>query len=388
MRACLGILSLSLLACGAAPAPRCDAGCTSDAGPTDGGYDVNDVSFLYPLPAANALDDLLGANASGPEGVLLPRALYDGLALKAGAYDALRVLGVRVDPCFPATDAGCLRQVRLVLQPVDAVERTDGGIGLPGQSTTQDHAVHLFYDLDAPRWQRVLDAVAELHDLAQGRTRGVPLGVHPVLAAEGLQGPYTQRLRSLVLQVCGERTFSRLATTTLTPPDRWVFRAFDLKNGALVPDPIPRTPMLASQAFTEFGTAPKREGELAPAPVGDDMTELLSSNGLVFLDDFTLNAALESALHVEHPDQSSPRTIDCGSCHVASRARENAEAVRMKTTVGHPGRFTAPGFSLARTDEAANDPRAMRAFGYFGRRTALSQRTINESAHVARALSR
>lgn len=275
-----------------------------------------------------------------------------------------------------------------MLQPVDAVERTDGGVGLPGQSTTQDHAVHLFYDLDAPRWQRVLDAVAELHDLAQGRTRGVPLGVHPVLAAEGLQGPYAQRLRSLVLQVCGERTFSRLATTTLTPPDRWVFRAFDLKNGALVPDPIPRTPMLASQAFAEFGTPPRREGELAPSPAGDELSELLSTTGLATLDQATLDNALASALHIEHPDQSSPRTIDCASCHVASRARENAETVRGQSTATHPGRFTAPGFTLARTDEAANDPRAMRAFGYFGRLTALSQRTINESAHVARALSR
>jgi hypothetical protein len=35
-----------------------------------------------------------------------------------------------------------------------------------------------------------------------------------------------------------------------------------------------------------------------------------------------------------------------------------------------------------------DDPKALRSFGYLGPRSALSQRTINESAVIATALSR
>jgi hypothetical protein len=80
--------------------------------------------------------------------------------------------------------------------------------------------------------------------------------------------------------------------------------------------------------------------------------------------------------------------VDCASCHVASRARTNAEQRRAVDTSAWAEAFRAnPRFDLRRVDGAGNDPRALRAFGYFGRLSALSQRTINESAEVAEALS-
>ena len=44
-------------------------------------------------------------------------------------------------------------------------------------------------------------------------------------------------------------------------------------------------------------------------------------------------------------------------------------------------------FDVRRVDAVVNNPFAQRAFGYFGTQTALSQRTINESAAIADALS-
>ena len=81
--------------------------------------------------------------------------------------------------------------------------------------------------------------------------------------------------------------------------------------------------------------------------------------------------------------------MDCGSCHVASRALRNAREQRNIDTTGHADAYVGnPRFDLRRLDGAGDDPRAMRAFGYFGDQSALSQRTINESAEVAEALSK
>ena len=49
--------------------------------------------------------------------------------------------------------------------------------------------------------------------------------------------------------------------------------------------------------------------------------------------------------------------------------------------------FHSDRYDLSRVDEAKEDPRVLRSFGYFGRLSALSQRTINESAEIAGALS-
>ncbi len=56
-------------------------------------------------------------------------------------YEKLRVVGIRVDPCFPLMPpaTGCQAQVRMVWQPIE----TDGN----GQTRFIDAAVHTFYNL-------------------------------------------------------------------------------------------------------------------------------------------------------------------------------------------------------------------------------------------------
>ena len=105
-------------------------------------------------------------------------------------------------------------------------------------------------------------------------------------------------------------------------------------------------------------------------------------------DERTLKKALQSALTIENPERSSPKTIDCASCHVASRARANAERRRRVDTSSWPEFYVAASrFDVRRVDAAADDPKALRAFGYQGRDGAWSLRTINESAVIADALS-
>jgi hypothetical protein len=390
MKRALVSLTMLCLACGVRPSP-------GDAGPpvsTDGGLDLDDVSFLLPLPAPGQEATLLGLSDAEGKGVLLPRALYDGLPVlvegtaPAALYAQLRVVGIRVDPCFPGTTPPaaptCVKQLRLIAQPLRA-----GGADAGFQTVTDDATVHLFYGLSDADFDEVHRGLWNLKALAGAQTAGQPLGVHPVLESEGLGGPYGSALRSLVLRHCGAQTLTRVAFMSVaTQGSLWRFGAFDVEDGALVAASIPRIGATA-QGFQEFGTPEFRSGQLLPTVSGDDLDVLLSESQLRLTDERTLDRALTSALRIEHPARESPRTIDCASCHVASRARHNAEQQRQVDTSGWPDAFDAgPRFDLRRLDGAKDDAHALRAFGYFGRLSALSQRTINESAAVAEALSK
>lgn len=381
MRAVIVLTALALAACGAPPVFLSAA---PDGGPR---LDLNDVSFLLPLPSTGREASLLGLAADGAKGPLLPRRLYDGLPLlvegqDAGVlYEQLRVVSVRVDPCFPGTappePPRCVKQVRLVAQPLHVKD---------GLVTTHDATVHLFYSLDDATFAAAVKTLFELDGASGGLTDG-PLDVHPVVRRQGLDGPYHGKLKAMVLEACGLATLSRVAFMSVDEQSSaWQFGAFNVVGGALVDDLIPRLPMLKVQAFQELGTASFRNGALVPAAPNDPLDTLLSERAMRLADRRTLEKALTSALRIEHPERSSPKTVDCASCHVASRARRNAETFHQLDSTGHADLYAAPGFDLARRDAVNDEPRALRAFGYFGRDSAFSQRTINESAAVAQAL--
>jgi hypothetical protein len=379
-------LVLALTLCLAASCGGVSPGLDAGAGAGDGGLDLNDVSFLLPLPP-RGFDSQLPALRDG----LLPHALYAQLPLlvegadPAALEESLRVVSVRVDPCFPGATAGtCLKQVRLVAQPVHA-----GGEDAGFVTTTDDATVHLFYSLDDAAFTQVRAQLGTLKGLAGGATDHVPLGVHPVMQREGLDGPYARAVKALVAAHCTSATLTRVAFMQVAAfGSLWRFGAFNVDGGALVADVVPRLGTHTTQGVQDFGTPAFRSTQLLPTVSGDDLDVLLSESQLRLTDERTLTRGLTSALQIEHPQRSSPRTIDCASCHVASRARTNAERRRMVDTSSWADAFTASArFDLRRTDGAGDDPRALRSFGYFGPVSALSQRTINESAAVAAALS-
>lgn len=390
---CARLLPFSLLvlamACGAPPLPGGDAG--FDAGPTasDGGFDLNDVSWLMPLPPTVDAPGLLHLDSEGRGGALLPRALYDALpSLVSGLsneqlWPTFRVVGARFDPCFPASaSGGCIAQLRLVAQPLVA--------STPGSTSTEDGTLHLFYALSDADLGLARTRLAALRQLAAGATDHQPLDVHPVMKREGLQGAYATALDALLLELCGRQNLSRVAFMKLVQADvAWRFGAFDVTDGALVEDLIPRLDAQLEQGVQEFGTDDFRSGQLQPEAVGDPFPTLLAESELRLTDQRTFDRAVNAGLLIEHPGKSSPKTIDCGSCHTVSRALRNAKKERPFDATQFDNHFEGnPRFDLRRVDQAGDDPRALRAFGYFGDRSALSQRTINESAVVAEQLSR
>lgn len=374
--------------CGAPPpTPGDDAGVDGGTHVGDGGLDLNDVSWLVPLPTASTLDAMLPLDAAGPKGALLPRALYDalpGLVEQEPAdllYAKYRVVSARVDPCFPASaSGGCVRQLRLVAQPVV--------VDAQFQFTTEDGAIHLLYALDDAGWAEVLTAVKQLKTLAGAETDGQPLDVHPVMKREGLRGAYATALHAMVTRQCGQQNLVRVAFMKLVQKDvAWRFGALNLVGGQLVNDSIPRLGSLTEQGVQEFGTTAFRSGQLQPDAPGDQFSVLLSENELRLTDQRTYDRAIASALSLESPAKSNPKTVDCGSCHTASRSLRNAMKERPFDASQFAERYVGNSrFNLSRIDAAGDDPRALRAFGYFGTQSALSQRTINESAEVALSL--
>jgi hypothetical protein len=263
-----------------------------------------------------------------------------------------------------------------------------GGADAGFRTTTRDATLHLFYTLTQVQFSRVQDEVWALKRMAGDATSGKPLDIHPVLARDGLQSSYARALKDLVGAHCSQSTLTRVAFMSVNPEGfAWTFGAFNVEGGRLIDDTIPRLRSLKRQGVREEGGSVFRAGVLLPDVPGDDLPVLLSESEVRLTDDETLRSALSSALRLEHPDRSNPKTHDCASCHVASRSRRNAERRRNVDTSAFADAFGSSRYDLRRVDGAADDPHAMRAFGYFGFLSALSQRTINESARVAEALS-
>ena len=100
-----------------------------------------------------------------------------------------------------------------------------------------------------------------------------------------------------------------------------------------------------------------------------------------------IRKGLQESLDIDHPAKQNPDTVDCSACHAAGRARDRAGMLGASSA--GMDRFQGAGFNLS--IEALGDirPRLVeqRAFGYNGGYPVWNQRTVNESAAVAQALS-
>jgi hypothetical protein len=400
MRVLALISAVALAACGGTDHHGTGGGAGGGSAQTS--LDLNDVSWLFPLPDWNHRDQLLGLDDSGAQGALMPRALYDQLVKLvpdqelADTHDRIKVVSVRVDPCFPATvppaAPACFRQIRLVAQPIISSAQL-ASLG-SNQLSTDDATIHLFYNLDAATFGSLVDDVYALKKMAGDDTKGA-LRVHPVLKDKGLDGDYAKALKAMVLKYAGDTTLTRVAemnVAAFSDTDKrtgfvWSFEMFDRSGSSLTNEQIARVDSSA-QGVQQNGSDASRQGSLNPSPPNDDFETLMTTTDTAQADDYTLESAFKSALTFENPDRSSPRAVDCGSCHAASRSRTAAEQQRNVDTSSYAEHFNDSAFDLSRQDQTPTDPHVLRAFGYFFDQSAFSQRTINDSAVTARALSR
>lgn len=373
-----------------------DAGSMSDAStPSDGGtpfdfavpadastrsLSANDVSVLFPIQTAASVPLLWAADTEGNGGALLPRATFDQIAEPfnpqhmdpASAYAALRVVSLRFDPCFPG--APCQAQIRLVMQTVDP---TDG--------RAEDGAIHLLYNLTHDEFASLLVDLRALTAHSEPTPADAPLGPNPTLMVQGLDGDYAQGLRALVTRYAGATTLARMTfmTRTNSRASTWHFGGFNLREFSPTgPISIVGLPSGTTQQQVLNGAAAVYNYAFTPVQAAQPaVLTVLSADTIPSLSPSALADAHEALALIDNPSLSSPESIDCASCHVARRIRDYLSMVFPADTAptsAYEGEVEAH-HVLGGADA---NPDNLRAFGYFDRAPAVSQRVANESHAV------
>lgn len=357
----------------------------------------SDVTILYPLPPANEINLLVWGNTlSNSYGRLVPQAAFNQITVPLDprsvsrtrttgttAWNELRLVAVRLDPCFGSRgevpDSACHNQVRLVFQGVHAVGTVAAG---------EDGAVHVLYELPRAELLELSREIVRLSDREGSYTPG-PLGVHPILARQGVWGGFGQGLKTLLRRYIGEDRVVRM--TFFAREDRmepaWLFGGFDRKGTGFVRLLIPTTTTSEQALLAGFPNAGELAGSVpTPSSSSDDLRTLLSSAAANLADETLRRSAFGAALRIENPNRHTPDTIDCVSCHAAMAARSLGESNYGLSAVGHPDRFVSSR-DLRFTPPAQPSLENIHATSYIGAELGVSQRTANETAAVAAYLS-
>jgi hypothetical protein len=379
---------------------------------------MNDVSILFPLPSSAAdIDNLLAPSATGNRGALLPSALYAAIGPIAGstdnsdgglplgphetiaAYGDLRVVAMRIDPCFASLDpdplgAGCTAQLRLVFQEVR---------WSAGAANAADSALHAFYDLARVEFLALARALVELRiENEAGDVLG-PLAPHPIMMRQGLAGAMSQGAQRLILEYAGEQNLVRTAQSSLVAIGSsgvWQMSAFDVNSAPLaaIPRAIPTlAPMLDGGSIlieailAGFGAGMPYFALFGPTTASNDFTAL-DKGAPTSLSAFDRQAALDALVRVENPKDNSPDTVDCASCHMATPTEKIvATPLFGFDDTMSPLAFQPDGTNVTRSAMeatwAAMFAPNIHAFSYVATSPGISQRVVNETATVVEYLN-
>jgi hypothetical protein len=408
-------------------------------------WDLNDVTYLFPLPtpatlvtAIRAHDlDIAGSplisidlieplvqiqNAPPGSSPFRPEQLRPGDILPRSkdfeSYKDLFMVALRMDPCFRDQFSDkCRKQIRAVWQPVDHWRE--------GSPESVDAAIHTFYDLSDKEFGTLLRDLQSLKSAEKVETAGLPLGIHPGFS--GIKPTAFQRsFRALILPYIGATRIRRLARVTLEVSSAgWDLSSRDfLANGktrtvAIFPGDVTRQQTfniagfhtLGSNGMPTTGQMPEDFAKVAAEiesrkiyePAGRAFSGVviteskLPTRGDQILDVFRSSqhtidsgiagraSAFRRATRIENPAHHLPGTIDCVSCHIATS---------VKTLSGTPAQIalSTPHFEghydLRNLSRYYGDSHNMRMLGYMYENLQLSDRVIFESAAVADALNR
>lgn len=368
---------------------------TATAFAEDSFLDLNDVSILLPLPDLQNWNQLWNGETLGSKGRLLPlthlKEVPDLISQKnnVALYPDIKVLGMRVDPCFHEGPAPvkCHAQVRLIWQPLKLEQNI---------TSTFDASLHSFYEISDVELKSLLTELANLKKTKTSQNDFLPLGVNPFIKQEGLSGSYHQALRTIVLKYIGEANLTRVTFMQLFGNEKvWFFGGLDFKSGQETSMLIPRIAK-TFQAFSN-GVSLDRPfwftGGIRPEPSADEKENLQilvkDSRVLGPQHEDEIKAAVKAAFRFENPDFHNPGTLDCVSCHVAQPAK--IWALRQYPwfqldLLNKPEMYVSDR-DLRNLSPMQPHTNIVRAFGYFMNRPFVAQRTINETAAVIKYIN-
>lgn len=348
---------------------------------------MTDISILFPLEID---DDYLRADSSGSNGPLVPEALYSVAA--AMPYDELRVLGMRLDPCFDQVGpidqaASCDNQLRLVFQAFDS----------PGEPF--DGGVHVMYRLTRDELMRMAGEIAAARQATAGDGDLGPLSVHPLLATEGLTGTFGAQLHDIILRYADPAQIERITTfglgadplpgdgaVALPGGEFWSFGGVVVRGGVATELPITSLGNETTETGVDAAVNPLETSFAIGS--GDNLGTLASTSQAMAATAADRQAAFDAALRIESPMHDSQDTTDCVSCHVAEPVRVlvGEQAFGM-TASGDANAFSPdpsiPAADLSATlgaDLIAQGSLNLHAFSYRFSVPMINQRVINETA--------
>ncbi|HUJ59950.1 MAG TPA: hypothetical protein VLX92_15705 [Kofleriaceae bacterium] len=372
-----------------APA-ACRPGMPSDLPvPPVGALQMNDISVLLPL-ATTAQDFAAypSAGSPGANGPLLPAELTGTLDSLVLPYDQLRVVALRLDPCFgnvgPITEtSSCDNQLRLVFEPL---------VFGNGVTTAADGAVHVSYALTRAELVTAANAIAAAREVTTTDDLG-PLAVHPIVAAQGLTGAMAHQLFAIIAQYADATRIERI-TSLDVPPSLglggnptvfWQLQGVSVAACIETPLAIP-TLSGATESGVNASTDPLETLVTVETASPDKIDVLASVDKAMAASPSARQDAYDAALRIENPNEQSPTTIDCASCHLAEPARRLVgEPLFSLSSAGDPNAFTSstvPAADLVTTTPlvGADTVLDIHAFSYRGTSAMIDQRVVNETA--------
>ncbi len=168
----------------------------------------------------------------------------------------LRVISVRIDPCFPLpTPQSCQKQIRLVWQPLQKIST--------GEIITVDASLHSFYVLSDEEFDSLLVDLQAWKKKYKVNTSYLPLQVHPAWFSKRDRSPSFIPFTEIIKKYVGMENLSRVTAMVLRGGGRmWAFAGFEYREGKLELIPVPRLGGKLSQAFVNMsGLTDIFEGE-------------------------------------------------------------------------------------------------------------------------------
>jgi hypothetical protein len=396
--------------------------------------DVNDISFLWPVPKtkedADALISLADAASDGP---IMPPAIFKALIEMAKTVgvngrtiqfpDASfedprtwKVAGIRVNPTALGTNPKALAiaeipGIRLIVQPVTV----NGDV-----ATVNDFTMHVVFNftqkgtppkLFSPNKAAFGPIIQDLRSIKESmgiQTTGIPLQVHPGFSPD--PKPLTGKLREFLKrhlassQLDGQQ---QAAISFMGIPSRfepWIFFKVKVDVAAATLTSIPVSGVFDStNPESEMLSFANPDGQVVPEPqlpqavTGVSTARLFPTVAAADFDNPISPGATNQLLQhfkvrdtmdiVANPQITSTLTTDCVSCHTES-TRRNA----MGNILSQPGTAFKPavGISGVSEDVLPKDTWNLRNFGWGFNfhdgqtfHPTVSQRAANEAAESA-----
>ena len=373
MRAALVLVLVS--ACGT-PTPTPDAGPSGfieTYTPTERRpLGLNDVTFLLPLPRADA------GVALPAGGTLVPRNLFDRLTTQPqdvlAELPRFRVVAARFDLCDRPRPGPCSNEadgvLRLVLQPVSPL------------TGAEDVALHAFYPVPRAEVYETIDTLRALARLQDVDPRSM-LGVN---RAFGPNPEFTTRFSALLARYARiERLFRLTLFGQLTRNAAliWVFRGLERRGEAFVRIEIPDVREL-DQVTRLFSATEVLNAPQADAPAGFRL--LMAAREFASAPTADQRQALDVLEAIDNPTLHTAETMQCVSCHIATTVRADRARAAKVDLATLPSHFSATRFDLTPLGDEGIRFRTLRALGWFGTSPLVSARVVNESAAVVEEL--